>query len=258
MQSAPDAFAAVAALPGVPPAVAAARARLDRLAAHPVLRSRPAVVRAESGLRAARASAALAGVSVELTDLRSGAALDSVHGSLLRGALRVTAGLGESAATWRRAPRQALARLHALAAADELPDAALGRPATAAAAARLDLLADAVAANTSAPAIVSAALVHGELLDASAFGAATGLVARAASRLELVARGLDPAGVVAIEIGHAGLGLTEYQRALEAYGCQGADGVAVWVRHCAAAIGRAAADALEICQQMAADSRARH
>ena len=49
---------------------------------------------------------------------------------------------------------------------------------------------------TSAPALVPAAVVHGELLAAAPFGTADGVVARAAARLVLLGRGLDPTGAV--------------------------------------------------------------
>ena len=50
-----------------------------------------------------------------------------------------------------------------------------------------------------------AAVVHGELLALRAFGTVDGLVARAAARLVLVDRGLDPKAVSAPEVGYAEL-----------------------------------------------------
>ncbi|HMA47444.1 MAG TPA: hypothetical protein VKP11_09635, partial [Frankiaceae bacterium] len=64
-----DPFADVAALPGVPAAVDAARAAVDRLLAHRILRRRSAEVTAECALRSARASAALDGAEVPLPAL---------------------------------------------------------------------------------------------------------------------------------------------------------------------------------------------
>jgi hypothetical protein len=247
MPAAVDPFAAVAALPGVDGAVTAARSATDRLAAAPRLRSRSDAVRTEMALRAAQAAAALAGFEVDLADIRSGAALAGEHGALLGGSLRVSAELAGSLSTWDRAPRQALARLHAVAAAGEAPEETLGRPASAAAAARLDLLAEALAVPSRPPAIVVAAVVHGELLDCDAFGWATPTIAGAACRLVLMARGLDPAGVIAIEVGHVALGMTGYQKALDGYASGQSAGVAAWVRHCAAAVGLAAAAALDVC-----------
>jgi len=119
-----DAFAQVAELPGVASAVADARTAVDRLLGHRVLRRRSAEVSAESALRGARASAALEGAWVPLSDLRGGGTTDPI----VQGALRVSAELGTLEDTWRVAPRQALARLHVLAAADTVPSSELGRP----------------------------------------------------------------------------------------------------------------------------------
>ncbi len=176
-----DPFASVAALPGVADAVAAARDAVDRLSGHGVLRLRQADVAAETALRGARASAALEGADVELDALRSGAAFDDpVAGPTARAAVRISTEYGLLTAVWARAPRQALARLHVVAGADAVDPDALGRPSSAAAAARLDQLADLLLVPTTAPAIVVAALVHGEILAANAFGWGNGLVARAA------------------------------------------------------------------------------
>jgi Fic family protein len=119
-----DPFARIAALPGVTDAVLSARAAVDRLLGHRVLRRRSAEVSAESALRGARASAALEGRPVALEDVRAGA----VDDPFVQGALRVSAEVGALAETWRQAPRQVLARLHALAAADIVDMARLGRP----------------------------------------------------------------------------------------------------------------------------------
>jgi len=66
-----------------------------------------------------------------------------------------------------------------------------------------------------------------------------------------MAGGLDPAALLALEVGHAGLGLTEYQNALDGYACGSAEGVAAWVRHCAAAVALAAAQALDVGKALA-------
>jgi hypothetical protein len=58
--------------------------------------------------------------------------------------------------------------------------------------------------------------------------------------------------VVAPEVGHVALGLTEYQKALEGYAGGTASGLAAWLRHCAAATGIAAGDALDVCAAIAA------
>jgi hypothetical protein len=250
-----DPFAQVADLPGVAAAAAAARGAVDRLMRHAVLTTDPDAVRGETALRAARANALLGGLDVDAGALRTDAILDSAAPPLLRGALRVAAELGTAAVTWRVAPRQVLARLHLLAAADAPPDAGLGRPESTAAAVRLDLLVDALAVRSGAPAVVVAAIVHAEVETCEAFGEFSGVVARAAARLVLIVRGLDPVGVVAPEVGHVALGLTEYQKALDGYASGTASGVAGWLRHCAAATGLAAADAFDVCGALAGRPR---
>lgn len=160
--------------------------------------------------------------------------------------MRIWSELAALVAVWEHAPRQALARLHALAADPRTDPEELGRPASAEAAARLDLLSDALAARTTAPALVVAAIVHGEVLHTAAFGPVSGLVARAAARLVLIGRGADPHGVLAPEIGHAAMNLTQYQKALERYASGSADGVAAWVRHCAQAIDVAVSEASQV------------
>lgn len=239
-----DPLAALLALPGVNAAAERARADVDRLLSHRVLRRGSAPVSAESALRGARASAALAGSAYQLEAVRAGTVDDPV----LVGALRVSSALGSLLGTWGRAPLQVLARLHVLAAADLAEAASLGRPTgDPEVSARLSGLAALVAGGTAAPAVVVAAVVHGELLALSPFGSADGVVARAASRLTLVSRGFDPKSVSIPEVGHAELG-REYADAATGYRTGGADGVSAWVRHCCAAIGLGAQEGLAVCE----------
>ena len=107
------------------PAADAARAAVDRLLSHRLMRNRSAEVSTESALRGARASAALEGVDVPLAELRAGEVADPV----VQGALRVSVALGSMVETWQRAPGQVLARLHVLGAADLADREQLGRPA---------------------------------------------------------------------------------------------------------------------------------
>ncbi|HEU5267951.1 MAG TPA: oxidoreductase, partial [Jatrophihabitans sp.] len=159
-----DPLAPLLGLPGVADGVDRARAAVDTLLRHRVLRRRSPDVSAESALRGAWASAGLAGREVSLADVRSGAAAGD---PVVQGALRAQSAIGALTGTWTRAPRQALARLHALAAADLVDADALGRPAPCTAP-RLDTLA-AVLGATAAPAVVVGAIVHGELLGPDAF-----------------------------------------------------------------------------------------
>jgi Fic family protein len=286
-----DPFAALVDLPGVRDAVAEARTAVDGLLSHRLLRRRSAEVTAESALRGARSSAELEGAHVELERLRgqllAGSPVELHDRADVRGArtvanaVRLHADLGQVLVAWRHSPRQALARLHVLAAVDLVDDPdLLGRPRPGEVtvddphgigpapdplevAARLDGLARLLVGGTDAPAVVVSAVVHGELLALRPFGTADGLVARAAARLVLVDRGLDPKAVSAPEVGHAELekfgaggyardhGFVEgeaYSSALRGYVGGGPDGVGRWVVHCARAVALGATEGLAVCE----------
>ncbi len=238
-----DPLAPLLELPGVSEAVAQTRAAVDALLGDRVLRRRSADVSAESFLRGAWAAARLSGSEADLADVRSGAAR---RDPLVQGALRAVGAVGSLADTWSRAPRQALARLHALAAADLVAADVLGRPS--AGAQRLDTLA-VMLAQTSAPAVVVAALVHGEIESLDAFAPVSSIVALAAERLTLITRGLDPKSLVVVEAGHLEL-RTEHGAALEAYRSGTPEGIARWLRHCCAAVAAGAVEAQAICQAL--------
>jgi hypothetical protein len=240
-----DPLAPLLELAGVTDGVARARGAVDALLGNRTLRRRSPDVSAESAVRGAWASAWLAGRQVALTDVRAGDAADD---PVLQGALRAQSAIGALSDTWARAPRQALARLHALAAADLVTADALGRPAPGTAE-RLDTLA-AVLAATDAPAVVVAGIVHGELLGLDAFPPVSGIVALAAVRLTLVDRGLDPKSLVVVEVGHRELG-SEYVDALTAYRAGTPDGIARWLVHCADAVVAGAVEATAICESIA-------
>ncbi|MCW2778599.1 MAG: filamentation induced by cAMP protein Fic [Frankiales bacterium] len=273
-----DPLAPLLDLPGVAAAVADARAAVDKLLSHRVLRRRSAEVTAESALRGARASAQLEGAGTELERLRgqllAGGTVtlarrpdgspDERGARLVEGAVRLHADLGQVLASWRHSPRQALARMHVVAAGDlGLDPDELGRPRAVGQAcedplglgappdplevsARLDGLSRVVLA-TKVPAVVVSAVVHGELLALRAFGSADGLVARAAARLVLVDRGLDPKAVSAPEVGHVELH-HEYEEAARAYVGGGPAGVATWVAHCASAVALGAREGVAVCE----------
>ena len=192
-----DPLAPLLSLPGVADAAEEARKAVDRLLTHDSMRRHGTSVAVEAGLRCARASAALEGSDVPLDVLRAAAPEDPV----VQGALRVAAELRPLVETWEHAPFQALARMHTLAAAGLADPESLGRP-SAAGSERLATLASAVAA-TAVPAVVVAGVVHGELLSLRPFGSADGVVARAAARVVLVSRGLDPRAVTAPDVGLA-------------------------------------------------------
>ena len=270
-----DLLAPLLSLPGVEPAVTDARTAVDELLGHRVLRRRSAEVTAESALRGARASAQLEGAGIELERLRgqllAGGPVqvqdrDPRASAVVRSAVRLHADLGQLLPVWRRSPAQVLARLHVMAAADLVDDAdRLGRPRAAGSpcedplglgpapepvevAARLDGLTR-VLLQTRVPAVVVAAVVHGELLALRPFGVGDGLVARAAARLVLIDRGLDPKAVSAPEVGHVELE-HDYAVAAAAYTSAGPDGVARWLVHCSRAVGLGAREGRAVCEAL--------
>lgn len=243
----PDPLAPLLDLPGVGDAVDAARGQVDALLGHRLLRRRSAEVSAEAALRSARASAALAGHAFTLAEVR-----DGVDDAVVQGALRVASGLASLVDVVDRAPLQALARLHALAARGLADDEALGRPA-AGRGPRLAALADLLAARTTPSALLLAAVVHGEVLALDAFGSASGVVARGAGRLVLVARGLDPKAVTAPDVGHLEL-VDGYAAAAAAYA--GGD-PRPWLLHCCEAVRLGALDSVAVCESLLRDAEIR-
>jgi hypothetical protein len=241
-----DPLAPLLDLPGVADGVARARAAVDGLLGNRVLRRSSADVSAESSLRGAWASTWLSGTELSLDDVRAGVGVDD---PMMQGALRAQSAIGSLADTWTKAPRQALARLHALAAADLVEDPeALGRPSPGSAE-RMDTL-TMVLATTQVPAVVVAGIVHGEILGLDAFAPVSGLVARAAVRLTLVERGLDPKSLVVVEAGHREL-REEYDEALAAYRTETRAGIGRWLVHCADAVVAGALEATAIGQAIA-------
>jgi hypothetical protein len=229
------ALAPLLELADVAPALESARERVDGALRHPALRRAGGAVAAEVGLRSAVASAALEGHRYPLEEARAGTVTDPV----LQGALRLSRELDGLAGLWPKVPRQVLARIHVLAARGAVPDGQLGRPADGTDMARLGALLNLVVGGSAGPALLLAAIVHGELLALRPFPGPNGVVARAAARVTLVAAGLDPRGLLAVDVGHL-------QREPEYVGASGAfatgtpDGVRSWVRHYAAAVSLAA------------------
>ena len=249
-----DPLAALAELPGVAAAGQEARDALGRAHRHRSnLRGWPTTA-AEASLRAARASSVLDGGSLQLSHARStaGSAGDPDPDPVLAGALRVSEALEGGATSlvgvWQRAPLQAIARLHALAAADLADDDRLGRPrGDAEVGRRLALLADIVTGGTRVPAPVLAAVVHGELLTLEPFGTADGVVARAVSRLVTLASGLDPHGLGVPEVywmRQSG----DYRAAARGFSSGTPDGIAAWLVLSARALHAGAREALSIAQ----------
>ena len=228
-----DPFSAPLAFEGVPSAFAAARDGIDAvLRDRGLRRSTPEHV-AQSLMLGAWANASLEGSEVTLEELESGGGDVTA-----RAAVRLSTEVLGLVPTWRRSPAQALARIHALAAAGSVSDDELGRPVNPVGTARLAALAGMLAQPTETPALVVGALVHAEIADAAAFASHNRTVARSAERLVWVSAGLDPASVLVPEAGHA-LDARGYFDALERYGAS-ADGVHAWLLYAADAATRAA------------------
>lgn len=237
-----DPLAPLLALPGVAPALDSARSAVDAVLGHRLLRRRSAEVSAEAGLRCARASAALAGSDQPLDQVRAG-----TDDLIVQGALRASSGLGGLVETVDLAPLQALARLHVLAARGLVDDDELGRPRVdAGVSGRFAALAELITAKRTNSALLLAAVVHGEVLALEAFSGPNGVVARAAGRLVLVARGLDPKAVCAPDVGHWEL-KDEYVSAARAYA---AGDVRPWLLHYADAVRLGAVESLAVCEAL--------
>lgn len=275
----PDPLAPLAELDGVADAVARAREACEELRWHESFRRRWREVRAEASVRSARASAALEGARVPVTVLRDAARGATsppmgAQGRLAFGALRAAAeverllpALGTRDHVAGPPFGQLLARLHAAATAgltdaappagrpEDAPRLDIGRPRGDAqphdlaglgaappgreVAARLDVLGELVRTST-APALIVAAVVHGELLALRPFAVGSGVVARAASRLLVVQRGLDPTGAVVADVAWLG-SVNAYLGAAAGFATGTPAGVAAWLVACADAV-RAGAD----------------
>jgi hypothetical protein len=226
---APDPLARLAALDGVTSAMAATRDGIDALLRDRGLRRTTPELTARSLLQGAHASAVLQGSGSTLEEVRQG-----TGDALAASAVRVSTELLGLVPTLARAPLQALARLHTLAARGSVDDTELGRPREPASAARLRDLGRLLGTPTTAPAMVLAAVVHAELATAAPFVSHAGVVARAAERLVLVARGVDEKSLVVPEAGHLAL-RPAYESNLRGYRDGGVAGVHAWLLYAAEA-----------------------
>jgi len=238
-------------LPGVADAVRTARDAVDAVHQHPANRRGWPATAAEASVRAARASTFLDGGDTDIPER------GPVRDPVLAGALRVSESIGPLLPVWQRAPLQALAKLHLLAAADlvgEADDSRLGRPRTErGVAGRLDLLASLVAGGTSVPGAVLVAVVHGELLTLAPFGTADGVVARAAGRLTMIGTGLDAKGLVVPEVAFMRR-QEEYRAAADGFATGRPAGVRDWLLLCCDAIQVGAREATGIADAAIAPS----
>ena len=115
---------------------------------------------------------------------------------------------------------------------------------------RLEGLSQLIIAGGSAPALVTAAVVHGELIALRPFASHNGLVARAAERIVLIGSGLDPKSICPAEVGHAELGRVAYLTALDGYVSGTPEGMAAWIAHCGRAIELGARESTAVCEAL--------
>jgi hypothetical protein len=226
---APDPLTWLTELEGVPSAFAAARDGIDALLRDRGLRRTRPEQTTESLLRGAHASAVLEGSASSLEEVRAGEG-DEVA----RAAVRVSTGVLALVPVIGNSPLQAFARLHALAGKGEVQDDALGRPVSSDRAERLNALATTLH-DTTVPALIVGALVHAEIATVAPFASHNGIVARAAERLVMVARGVDPASVVVPEAGHLAL-RPQYESNLRGYRDGGRSGLHSWLLYAAEAV----------------------
>ncbi|MFJ3190893.1 Fic family protein [Streptomyces halstedii] len=263
-----DPLAALGSLPGVPDAVDSVRKAVDRVYGHRVMRRRSNEVTAEAALRGARGSAALAGADWNLEEVRRRTDFSGdPEARTVGAALRLTAEAGQLLSIWRQSPLRVLARLHLVAAGGAAPDDAVGRPRFAGepveeplieaplpdadeVAGRLDGLAGLVLAGSEAPALVTASIVHGELLALRPFSSHNGLVARTAERIVLIGSGLDPKSVCPAEVGHAEQGRAAYIKAFEGYLSGTPEGMAAWIAHCGRAVELGVRESTAVCEAL--------
>ncbi|MGP3999631.1 oxidoreductase [Streptomyces sp. 8N706] len=263
-----DPLAALGALPSVADSVDSVRKAVDRVYGHRVMRRRSNEITSEAALRGARGSAALSDADWALEEVRRRSDFGGEGEPRTVGAaLRLTAEAGQLLSVWRQSPLRALARLHLVAAGGSAPEDTVGRPRLAGetvseplielplpdaeeVAGRLEGLAELVLAGTEAPALVTAAVVHGELLALRPFGSCNGLVARTAERIVLVGSGLDPKSICPAEVGHAELGRAAYAAALDGYVSGAPEGMAAWITHCGRAVELGVRESTAVCEAL--------
>ena len=266
MSTTADPLAALGALPGVGDSVDSVRKAVDRVYGHRIMRRRSNEVTSEAALRGARGSAALSGAEWALEEVRRRSDFSGDDEARTVGAaLRLTAEAGQLLSIWRQSPLRVLARLHLVAAAEA--DESAGRPRLAGeavdeplielkvpdseeVAGRLEGLSQLIIAGGSAPALVTAAVVHGELLSLRPFASHNGLVARAAERIVLVGSGLDPKSICPAEAGHAEQGRAAYVAALDGYASGTPEGMAAWIAHCGRAVELGVRESTAVCEAL--------
>lgn len=207
--------------------MAATRDGIDALLRDRGLRRTAPDLTGRSLLLGAHASAVLEGSTAVFERVEVGE-----YDATAAAAIRVSTELLGLVPTLATAPLQVLARLHTLAAKGEVPDDELGRPRDGSG--RLSELARLLLAETTAPALVVAAVAHAELRTVAPFASHNGIIARAFERMVMVGRGVDPTSLVVPEAGHLAL-RAEYESNLRGYRDGGRAGVHAWLLYCTSA-----------------------
>jgi len=224
--------------------LSATRDEIDSVLWDRGIRANAAEVAAASLMRGARDSAAIDGADTAVVD-------DSPMGRILGNAQVLTARVPALVDTWTTSPLQVLAELHAIAAQGFTPDEERGRPRSgddvrdplnigvlppsSVISPRLTGLAEVITTSTS-PALLIAAIVHGELAALRPFEIGSGLVARASVRLVMASKGIDPSLFTIPEHGMFELGRPAYVSAVREYSAGTAEGINAYVTWFATAL----------------------
>lgn len=219
----------LAQLEGVPSAYAAVRDGIDVMLRDRGLRRTSPEQTAQSLLRGAYASAVLEGSTCTQEQVRDGDLDEPAAASV-----RLSTEVLSLVPVFQQSPIQAFARLHAIAAAGQVDESRLGRPRDQGSAERLQQLAGTITAATTSPALLVAGLVHADLATAAPFASHNGIVARAAERLVMVARGVDEKSLMVPEAGHLAL-RPQYESNLRGYASGTQKGLHAWVLYAAEA-----------------------
>lgn len=238
--------AALAADPVIAAALGDARSAINAVLWRRDIRANAEEVATTSMRTGARDSAAVEGADLVDVD-------DSPMGRVLASSIAVTAEAMRLDEMWPKAPAQVFARLHAVTAhgfsdADQLgrpratddPDDPLhigGVVPAAVIVGRMQQLSD-VVVQAELPALLEAAIVHGELMALRPFQWGSGLVARASIRTVVRARGLDPSCFTTPERGIFELGRGAYVTAIREFQRGTIDGMRGYLGWFAAAVTR--------------------
>lgn len=247
-----DVLAQIAALPNVSDYARSARDAIDALLWDRQARKVFGPLAKESALRGAWASAAMDGAEIPYDSITAGDIEDSPMGQQVQRAVAMTVELPSLVDIYARSPLQAWARMNTMLASGLAPESEVGRPRSDSevddplrigqvplamdCADRLTALASLIVTPTEAPAIVQAAVIHGELATLRPFRHGSGLIARATIRLALAAPGLDPDLLTVPESGLFTMGRSKYVHGIRAYASGTAEGMTDWVQWFSTAI----------------------